>query len=470
MARASETPGLPRLLARREARPALSAFAVVFVGTLIVALAQGPKVFYGDSGNYWELTSTFTHNGHFSLVNFNSPARGYVFPLFLLGLRRLGEAVGWTPSSTVKLFNVAVFSLIGTVLAPWVAEITWPEQRWGFLRRVGLTALLVVFWSGELNYPLSDFPGLAFALLTLVAISRPESPAWMLLAGAAGAAAIDVRAAYLPLVLVLAIIAALAWFDQRQAQPGLLSRRTLCVAMLAIGFAVVSLPQALSMHRHYHTWIFVPGRPEDVTQEHYDEGMRVQRYDTVLINGNAREGPYLDPTGLQILDEQPNHEIKSLHQYIGVVLSHPIAMTALLARHLINGLDMRYTTAYVGDFKSGGNLPLRLAGFLLVFLALVRVSWTAARRSLGRTRWRYPVALIVCCLSSVPTAMQTRYLLPCWLLACMLVLTPGWPRPLDRQKPRARGELTLAVLALACLAFMAVVWHVVSGVTVSPPH
>jgi hypothetical protein len=461
-----EAPRLPSLLSRLETRPALNAFLVVFVGTLIVALIQGPKPFYGDSGGYWQLASTFTHNGHFSLLNFESETRGYVLPLAIYVLRAFAEGVRWTESSVAKLFNVVLFALIGAVLAPRLAEIMWPHQRWGLLRRVVLTTLLIVFWSGDLSYPLSDFPGLALALLTLIAVARPDTPGWMLLAGVGAGLTIDVRAAYLPFVLMLIAIIALGWFDQRRVKHASVRRRALCIGLLVIGFAAVSLPQSLSSHRHYGTWTFIPGKPSDLAQEHFEFGMYSQRYDTIVTQGEAYPGLYPDITGLRLLREQPNSEIKSLGEYSGVVFAHPLAMTELVARHIVNGLDMRYSTVYVEHLASGGHLWLRLPGFLLVFLALVRVLWPAARRSLGVIRWRYLVALLLCCLTSVFTAVETRYMLPVWLLGAMLVLAPAWPSPIDPGKVGLRRFRTPAILVVAYLAFMAVVWHVVSAATV----
>jgi hypothetical protein len=466
LVQAGAAPRLPSVLSRWESRPALNAFAVVFVGTLLVALVQGQKLFYGDSANYWQLASTFTRDGHFSLLNFESEVRAYAWPLALHLLQVFGKGVRWTDSSVVKLFNVALFSLIGAVLAPRLAEIMWPQQRWGSLRRVMLAALLVVFWSGDLSYPLSDFPGLALALLALIAIAHPDTPGWMLLAGAAAGLTIDVRAAYVPFVLMLPVIVAIAWFDQRRAKHASIARRALCIGLLVIGFVAVSLPQALSSHRHYGTWSFIPGRPSDLAQEHFVMGMYSQRYDTfVTPQGGAYQVIYLDRTGLRLLREQPNAEIKTTGEYLGVIADHPIAMAGLLARHVINGFDMRYSTVYVEHLDSGGHLWLRIPGFLLIFLALVRVLWPAARRSLGPARWRYSIALLLCCLTSVFTAVETRYLLPAWLLGAMLVLAPRWPNPIDRSRAGLRRFLTPAILVLAALAFTAVVWHVVSGAT-----
>lgn len=88
-------------------------------------------------------------------------------------------------------------ALIGGVLAPAFAAIAWPELRWNVPRRLMLTALLVMFWSGYLNYPLSDFPALALALLALIAVSRADSPPWLLLAGPCAGLALNMRPAYI---------------------------------------------------------------------------------------------------------------------------------------------------------------------------------------------------------------------------------------------------------------------------------
>lgn len=456
----------PVPLSRLRAHPAVAGFAIVFTGTLIIALLQGAKPFYGDSGGYWSLANSFTHDGHFSLLNFESPVRGYAMPLVTYVLRAFTRDVGWSQSSVVKLFNVMLFALIGSVLAPWVAEYTWPELHWSIARRVALTTLLIVFWSGDLNYPLSDFPGLTLLLLSLVAIAQPNRPGRMLIAGFACGLAVDMRPAYLPLLPMLLAIVTLAWVHPRSAVRAPLPRRALCVGLLAVGFAGASLPQALSSHRHYQSWSFIPGRPAHLTQEQLTEGLLLQRYDTfVTPRGFDARMAYHDATGRRLLEEQPGHTITSVGQYLQVAERHPVATAGLMARHLVNGLDMRYSTVYVEHLRSGGHLVLRLAGFLLAFLAVVRVLWPAARRRLGQAHWRYPVALLVCCVTSMVTAIETRFMLPVWLLGSMLVLTPGWPSPINQSMAGLRRFQTLAIIVVAYLAFMAVVWHVVSGAT-----
>ena len=138
-------------------------------------------------------------------------------------------------------------------------------------------------------------------------------------------------------------------------------------------------------------------------------------------------------------------------------------MFGVFARHVINGLDARYNTVYVEHVETGSLHGLRIAGFLLVFLALVRVLWPAARRRLAPAKWRYPVALLLCCLTSVPASMEARYMLPVYMFAYMMVLAPGWPNPIEHDKTGLRRFRTLAVLLTSGLVFTAIVWHVVAS-------
>jgi hypothetical protein len=451
--------------------PALTAFGVALLGVLLVGLLQGTRPFYADAAGYWGLSSTFTQNSHFSLLNYENPLRGYTLPLAIYVLRLFVSESFESQSIAATCFNVVLFAFIGAVLAPRLAELTWPQQRWGFSRRVVLTALLLVFWSGDLSYPLTDFPGLAMGLLALVAISRCDSPGWMLLAGIAAGVTLNLRPAYLPLIPMLFVVVALTWFEQRGAPHASSVRRALCTSLLIIGLVLVSLPQSLSAHRYYNTWNPIPGSKTapgsntSLTEEVLTKGMYAQRWDSFERPlGTPNAIAYPDADGKHLLATQPEEKIKSTSQYVGLILSHPTVMLPLLARHVINGLDARYSTIYVENSPNGGRIWLRVGGFALVFLALVRLLWPAARRQLGAVRWRYPVALALCCLTSIPSAIETRYMVPIYLLSYLLVLTPGWPNPIHSARSGWRRYSTVGMLALAAVVFTAVIWHVLSDV------
>jgi hypothetical protein len=443
------------------------AFVVAFVGTLAIAMLQGEKPFLTDAGGYWQLGTTFTANGHFSLLNYSDVLKGYAWPLILYGLQTLAGDFAWTASSIVKLLNVFIFAAIGAVLGPALIRVVWPTQpSWGVGRRLVLTALLIVFWSGFLNVPLSDFPTLAAALLTLVAVARTDNPGWMLLAGVALAVTINIRESYVPFAPAVVAIVAWTWFvDQRGTPHASAVRRALCAGLFVVGFAVVSLPQSLSAHRYHGTWSFIPGAsvPEPAGV-FWGNGLGLQGYDTYVLNGEARvEMRYVYPAGLRLLNEQPEGKVKSTSQYLGLFVSHPLVMGGLVVRNVINGLDPLYSTGYVENLHNQGRTWGRIAGFLLLFIALLRVLWPAARRLLGPGRLRYLIALSLGCVSTMPIGGNRRYLLPIYLLIYVLALTPRWPNPIGSTGTSSiRRFRTPAVIAVFFVAYASFVWYITS--------
>jgi hypothetical protein len=446
-------------------RSAALACGLAFAGTLVVAMLQGPKPFYGDSSEYWGLASTFTVHGHFSLLNFDSPRRGYLLPLINHWLAAIATDLAWTASSMVKLANALTFALIGAVLGPALIRTVWPRQpSWSLWRRLALTALLVVFWSGYLNFPLSDFPGLALALLTLVAVARTDNPGWMLLAGAALGMTVDMRAAYLPFAAGIAGLVAWAWFEQRGTPHASRSHRALCAVGLVVGFAIISLPQSLSTHRHYGTWSFVPSAPTfEPASTFFTPGMYMENRDTWLRAPPGRGlMVYAYPAGQRLLEELPEERVASTSQYIGLFFSHPLVMGGLIAGHIINSMDPLYSTPYIENLHNAGRTWGRAATFLLLFIGLARVLWPAARRRLGPARLRYLVALSLCCVTTVPTDIERRYFLPLYLLGWALALTPGWPNPIGPAGNGIRRLQTPAILAVCFAVYAVVVWYVTS--------
>jgi 4-amino-4-deoxy-L-arabinose transferase-like glycosyltransferase len=426
--------------------------------------SQSPKPFYYDSRLYWWQGTSFDVTGRFSLLNFNSPLRGYFLPLVNRELRAIADALSWNHSSLAKLFNVLIFSLIATVLVPRLAELTWPDRPWGLARRLALAAILILLWGGYLAFPLSDFPAVAAVLLALVAAARSDSLLWMLTAGIACGIAIDMRPAYLLLAPILAVMVLMDWWRDSSRGRRANVRRALCVGLALLGFAAVSVPQSLATHRHFGTWSFIPGSAAGLASLQYTDGMRLQLYNTYV--GTGEPGPqmnYIDATGTRLL-EQDGGTIQSTSQYVKLIASHPLAMLGLFARHLINGLDHRYNTPYV-EHLPGSDAWMRIAGFAFVFLALMRVAWPATRRRLGVAHWRYQVALLASGITAIVSAVETRFMLPAALVSYMLVLTPGWSGSIRAAPFRLRRSLALALPLLFLAAFIVIVLSVVNGAT-----
>jgi hypothetical protein len=441
-------------------------FGLALAVLIAVALLQGDKPFYYDSLNYWTLGGTFLKHGDFSLLNFNSPLRGYLLPLVDHGLQGLAVAFGWSWSTSAWIFNAIVFALICGVLGPALAELAWPQQKWGLWRRLALVVPLAVFWRGFLSFPLSDFPALAFVLIAIVACARPLTSGTMLLAGLAAGAAIEARPAYATLLAIVPGLIAWGLIEQRARVRSSPLRVSLCVALFLAGFVALSLPQSLQTNRHFKSWSFIPGSVDNLERLQLTEGLRLQRYETFVGTGHGPQMFYEDPSGAKLLTKRGGTPVGGVSEYVSLTAENPVTVAGVLVRHAINGLDQRYSTPYVEHLDDGW---MRVLGFLLAFLALVRVGWPAARRALGPARWRYPVALLLSCVTSLPSAMETRFLLPVYLAIYLLVLAPGWPDPLPRDAVGWRRYRTVAVIAVAAVPFMVIFWAVTS-VTSSHLH
>jgi hypothetical protein len=443
---------------------ALTGFVVVFAASVVVGLIQGPKLFVYDSANYWELSETFNHNGHFSFLHYEYLGiRGYAMPLTFYLLHEVGSLFGSAPSTDVVVFNSALFALTAAVLGPSLVAVAWPERRWGLLPRLGVGALFLIFWSGYLNYPLSDFPALVAAVLTVVAVSHWRSPAWLGLAGFSAAYAVDARPAYLLLIPLGIMVVAYSWWRDRDKARFPAGRRLACVVTFVVGLALVSAPQSLVEHHYGYGLSPLPGG-NTLAGLQYTEGLRLQRYET-FIGSSLPSMDYLDPHGEALLAELEGGEVENTSQYAEIILHHPVTIAGVFLRHVVNGLDQRYTTPYVERLEPPARKILRLAGFLLVFLAAFRLLWPRGRRSLGAASWPYPAMLLLCCLTVLPSAVETRFMLPVFLLSSLVVLTAGWPSPLEAGAIGLRRFRTLTVGVVALVVYLVVVDMIVSATT-----
>lgn len=453
-----------RFSSLHSSHPAATAFLLAFAAFLTAALLLGQKPFYFDAAEYWRMADSFTHDGHFSLLSFeNTGVRGYALPLIYHLFRRSVEPFTTNPQLMVMAFNSALFALIGSVLAPRLARLAWPERSWTVVRRLVLSALILVFWSGYLSYPLSDFPALAAAMLAIIAVSAADSRLAMLGAGVAAGLALNMRPAYILLIPLLLAVVAWDWWQRRERRDRVLPwRRLACLLLFLLGIAVVCLPQVLSQHDKFDNYSPIPGG-NSLASFQYTAGLELQSFGGYIGNDHDQMMEYLDPNTDSLLAELPGETVSGSGEYVELMAKHPLTMGGVFLRHLVNGLDQRYTTPYVDRLDFPGQLLLRLGGFLLVFLGLLRVIWPRARRQLGVARWRYPAILVLVCASSLPSAIETRFLLPIFMLSAMLTTATGWPNPLGPSTSGLGRYRTLALILIFAACFSGLAWTVVSG-------
>ncbi|GAA4017470.1 hypothetical protein GCM10022408_33810 [Hymenobacter fastidiosus] len=398
-------------------------------GTHLLTSAAHPQVY--DANGYWELTYKLYNGGNFSLYNFDSALRGYLFPLLHVPVLLLGQAQPFLSIDTIiKLIGAALAGALFGVLLPrlWLTLTGQPVSAGRQLLLVGLTFAL---WRDYFHYTLTDFPVLAGEVAVLLLLLQRLTPGRVLLAGLLSAALINVRPVYLVVVPVLGLLllwvstAGLRQWRWQTGQWGLL---------FALGFALVTLPQWLiNQHNFNSSRPLVIGidlndpvmsAKGDLYLQKLSEGLQYQKYETTIGDDYAKpQVLYRDPVGVALLAADFNHEIESYGEYLTLAAAHPLDLATLYLRHLFNGLDVLYSTPYLRHVYRS-SVGLAWLNYTMLFAALAVVL-----RHLQRLRalhWLLVVALLAPVALSVPLSVECRYVLPLHLML-VTVACFGWP-------------------------------------------
>ena len=412
----------------------------------------GPGQFRFDAAEYWELSLKFTPPGGFSLLAFDDPIRGYLGPLLVLPARVLCHFTGWSILTGAQFLGAGWAALLFGVAIPalWARAIgrALSGGRWLVLVLLGF-----VFWRDYFNFTLSDIPALTLLLLGLTVLCR-RGWGWAGLAGLLLAAAVNIRPVYAAcLPGVLWLLAGRRWEFSRQ-------RFAQALSALVAGAALVLLPQLLINQRHFgqNTPLVLAQRPGSAPLylRQLTWGTAFQRYETSLVPAIPRALIYADSVGQRALAAVPGGRFAGYGKFMQFLAQHPLSSAARYARHLFNGLDIRYPTPYPTRLHPPGQAALRLLNYALLGLGLwlAWTCWQAARRNQQpvESPSETPRAAVLCalllpCLFALPTLIECRFLLPLHLLL-LTGVAATW-RPLEWWRSWRGPARRLAVLALA---------------------
>ena len=403
----------------------LACFPVVALAYGLHFLLSGYNRFYHDATEYWQLGDRFDHNGHFSLVAYDNPWRGYSLPLLNHTLHVVAGGAGLGDVTIVKIFGALLAATLGVIVIPRLARELFPAATFGLGRVLALNALIFLYWRDHFDFSLSDFPSLLVAAIGLLGLLR-ATPQGYLLAGLGFGLAANIRPGYL-----LAAIAVIAVAGVLPLRPWNWRLRGTAASLVLAGALVASFPQMLINHHQRGSWSpFVP-KAHEISLVQLWQGMRAQKYETYVgpPSGYPKPGVfYLDPATKHVVEQEHispvtrsgYEEFSSYGKYIRMFFDHPAEMAAGYVRRLFNGLDVKYPTPYVRDL---GDRPLVLSllQYTLMFLAIARLLLPDARRALGPIRWTGIVLLVIPCVTAVTGAVEPRYFLPLQLLVYMLV-------------------------------------------------
>jgi len=429
----------------RQHRPLAGRLALPLLLYLIYLPLSGyqPADLRFDAGQYWELGLKFFRDGHFSLLHYDEPVRGYLGPLLLQPGRLLTHLLHWPALYGARVLGAGWAALLFGLALP----ATWQglSGRWlSHGRWLLLLGLTFIFWRDYFNFPLSDVPALTLLLLGLAALRRPGW-GWALAAGLCLAGATNLRPIY------LAALPGGLWLLALQRP------RAGQVAAVLLGAALVLTPQFLINQHHFHRptplVLAAPGpasRPLYLRQLLW--GTTIQRFETSLIPAYPRTLIFADSAGARALAAAP--PIATYGQFLVFAGQQPVAAGGRSLRHLFNALDLWFPTPYPRHLHPPGQAALRLLNYALLGsgAALLLAAGGRALRRRPRPALAAPaaglLALLLPVLLVLPTAVECRFLLPLHLLLLLGVVGLSRVEVLPR---RWLGRLVVVALLLSWL-------------------
>jgi hypothetical protein len=370
---------------------------------------QGERMPF-DAGHYWELAVGFqSHHQSFSLLNFHDPTRGYLAALLQFPALMVRFFTGCSMPTAAKVMGTGWATLLFAFLIPEVWQtVSRRPVRGG--RWLLLVLLAFCFWRDYFSFTTTDMPALTLLLLALWAVSR-VGIGWWLLAGLSLAATFNSRPMYL--AAVLPTLALANWWNRRHLRAGW--ARWLA---LAVGVSVAIAPQLAINRLHFSSnspLVLARVSSQKTTPLYLKQltwGTRVLRYDT----NQDRALIYADSAGLALLRREGLREYQSYTQFLLVALRHPLNYGWRYARHLFNGLDVWQPTPYLFQKYEPVRFWVQLLNYSALGAGLSMVLLTHPARWLRWPRAWMLFALLLPCLIAIPTAIETRFLLPLHLL------------------------------------------------------
>lgn len=184
--------------------------------------------------------------------------------------------------------------------------------------------------------------------------------------------------------------------------------------MLGLGLGLG--PQLYVNHHRFQRMSVLPPTDIDYGKNLYlwqlEEGLKMQRYETNIGHSYPDSSvAFHDRVGTAILSSVAPSGLKSYSDWLSLWKSSPHSLVALYGRHLFNGMDVVYPTAYLeSPHERPFLMPIVNYALLFLFLASIRDRLSIVLRSPALLA--VVGSLVLPVAAAVPTAVETRFFLP----------------------------------------------------------
>lgn len=374
-------------------------FVIIFAFSILYSIVAGIDRYTCDSEYYWEIARTVFEDG-FDIMAFPETFRGYFFAVFVYALKTIFNGVwGW------RLFSAFAVALCFSFILPYLLIGHIPNNLKEIVRGITAYAIYMWIWGDLMQYPLSDFAAVFFAISGAAVLKSIElngniykSMIKGVLAGALLYAAYNTRAAYMygAILFIVLFIA----FNHKI----IISKSFIVLVAIIIGAIIVACPQCMINKKYIG--IFSPkvytealfGYSQDLQAFHLYLGTYYYRYETYI--GNQEYYPsdrvyFDDPVGAELMQR---YELSGsdfgLKSILDLFIKNPMDVVGMYMRHLISLLTPAYKQVYITDLYTD-------KGFLATFSILIWIiAGVGILESFSKKSWSKALWILAICLPS----------------------------------------------------------------------
>ncbi|MFO7656105.1 MAG: hypothetical protein R6W78_03495 [Bacteroidales bacterium] len=400
------------------------AFWILFALMFIHLVTSGNTSFYHDTSYYWSLGETFENEKGFALVNYHDALRGVCFPFILWLLNKTAIFLNLAPLLVVRLFSALYFSAFSAILIPKLAGRISPEIKVNFWKIMSFGILIFIFWKNYFNYPLSDFPSV-FIFLWGIYFLFSEKPALLVPAGILIGSAINFRQIYLIALLPIGIYLILN--NHAATKHNTQVKRGFSIFLLLMGLLIIHLPQTLVNRQHFGTLSPMVqtekyGFRKNLFFQQLLWGVQYEKYETnVGYDYPKAQVFFIDRMGSSIAEYEKINHFKNYGDLGRLFLKYPVELTCIYFKHLFNGLDIKDDTVYLKKVSRRKYL-FSFLNYSVMFLALLTLYLNRKDIFIDRKGLFFLLIILSIIVLSVPTAIETRFMLPLFLYLYMVVV------------------------------------------------
>lgn len=386
---------------------------------------SGIRQYYHDAYVYWSYGEMYGLE-KFSLLNYNSSLRGYLFPLFIYMIRKLAfEGLG-TERMIFCIITSLLYAFFFMVLIPRVIELMFQINIPMGVRLI-YAMICTVMFRGLIVYPLTDLSAIMLACAAmyffLLLAQDKVKVVWKQVLYAIGMGLALGGAYYVrPIYLIV-------WIAVGGMSFIIMCRKKKWIFLFAfLGMLIVAMPQIYINQKHFETY-----SPMIQTHLNSDEsmslylnqlrwGIYMQKYETnvdVTVSDIQPGMVFRDAIGETLLERD---KVYSYPRYLLFCIRHFGDMACIYLKHIFNGLDIVYPSVYIQKIYCN-RFAVQLLNYTLIFAGLKGIVFFVKKKCWNSLTVGMSIAYVLPILLVIPTAVETRFFVGAHLMLYLFGIT-----------------------------------------------